>query len=112
MSRSELLTGVERRRRWSEEQKRAIVLAAFAPGSAVAEVARRSDVHPNQIYRWRKALAGECGFAQVVVSSEDRELIGGAAAIEIAIGQHIHARIGACAPPGLAAAVMKALVGR
>ncbi|MBK8906747.1 MAG: transposase [Rhodospirillales bacterium] len=32
MARVEVLSGPERRRRWSEEQKRAIVAAAFAPG--------------------------------------------------------------------------------
>jgi len=112
MSRSELITGIERRRRWSAEQKRAIVLAAFAPGAAVSDIARRSDIHPNQIYRWRKALSGESGFAQVVVTSEDREPTGGPAAIEIAIGHDIRARIGACAPPGLAAAVLKVLIAR
>jgi len=112
MSRSELITGVERRRRWSDEQKRAVVLAAFAPGAAVTDVARRADIHPNQIYRWRKALSETLGFAQVVVASEDREAPGGPPAIEVAIGHDIHARIAACAPPALAAAVLKALIGR
>jgi transposase len=112
MSRTELITGVERRRRWSAEQKRAIVLAAFAPGAAVTDVARRADIHPNQIYRWRKAMSGESGFAQVVVACEDREAPGGPPAIEIAIGHDIHARIAACAPPALAAAVLKALIAR
>jgi transposase len=112
MSRSELITGVERRRRWSAEQKRAIVLAAFAPGAAVTDVARRADIHPNQIYRWRKAMSGESGFAQVVVACEDREAPGGPPAIEIAIGPGIHARIAACAPPALASAVLKALIAR
>lgn len=112
MSRTELITGVERRRRWSSEQKRSIVLSAFAPGAAVTEVARRADIHPNQIYRWRKALSEASGFAQVVVAAEAREPPGGSAAIEVAIGGGIHARIAAYAPPALAAAVLKALVER
>jgi transposase len=32
MARVEVITGPERRRRWSEEQKRAIVAASLAPG--------------------------------------------------------------------------------
>ena len=40
MARLEVFGGPERRRRWSEEQKRAVVAAAFAPGAIVAEVAR------------------------------------------------------------------------
>jgi len=41
MARFEVISGPERRRRWSEDQKRALVAAAFAPGAVVAEVARR-----------------------------------------------------------------------
>jgi transposase len=47
MAKYQLLSGPERRRRWSEEQKRALVAAAFAPGAVVAEVARRADVCPG-----------------------------------------------------------------
>ena len=112
MSRTELITGIERRRRWSAEQKRSIVLSAFAPGAAVTEVARRADIHPNQIYRWRRALSETVDFAQVVVASEDRVAPGGPAAIAVDIGGGIHARIAACAPPALAAAVLKALIAR
>ena len=56
MSRVELLSGPERRRRWSEDQKRAIVAEAFAPGASVSAVARRWDVVAGQIYRWRRDL--------------------------------------------------------
>jgi transposase-like protein len=56
MARVEVLTGPERRRRWSEEQKRAIVTASFAPGAVVSKVARRADVSAGQIYRWRQEL--------------------------------------------------------
>ena len=56
MSRVEVMSGPERRRRWSAEQKRAIVAEAFASGASVSEVARRMDVVPGQIYRWRHEL--------------------------------------------------------
>ena len=69
MRRIEVMSGPERRRRWSSEQKRAIVAEAFAPGSSVSAVARRVDVVPGQIYRWRQELAGAAvGFGEVVVS--------------------------------------------
>jgi transposase len=42
MARVEIITGPDRRRSWSEEQKRAIVAAAFAPGAIVADIARRA----------------------------------------------------------------------
>lgn len=37
MSRVEVLSGPERRRRWSTEQKRSIVAEAFAPGASVSK---------------------------------------------------------------------------
>ena len=68
MSRVEVLSGPERRRRWSAEQKRSIVVEAFAPGASVCAVARRLDVVPGQIYRWRHELRSAAqGFAEVVV---------------------------------------------
>jgi transposase len=49
MARVEVISGVERRRRWSADQKRAIGAAAFSPGAVVSEVARRADVNSGQI---------------------------------------------------------------
>ena len=73
MARFEVITGPERRRRWSEEQKRAIVAESFAPGAVVTEVARRADVSPGQIYRWRQELrAVSDGFAQVLIAPAER----------------------------------------
>jgi transposase len=107
MGRFEIITGPERRRSWSEEQKRAIVAAAFAPGAIVADVARRAAVCAGQIYRWRQELgcAGN-GFSQVVIAAmdaggDDRAAVDPAGAARL--------RIPASTPPELAAAVVRAL---
>src|SRR5258708_39548302 len=69
MASVEVLAGPERRRRWSVEQKQAIVAAAFGPGALVRDVARRADVTASLIYRWRRDLrAAANGFAQVLVA--------------------------------------------
>src|SRR5438477_6674616 len=69
MASVELLAGPERRRRWSIEQKRKIVAAAFEPGAVVRDVARQADVTPSLIYRWRRDLrAAANSFAQVLVA--------------------------------------------
>jgi transposase len=128
MARLDVLTGPERRRRWSDDQKRAIVAAAFAPRAVVAEVARRADVCPSLIYRWRRELAdAPVGFAAVVLATGASEEIGRAPSdggcgssmtpsidgvIEVAIDGAARARIPVTAPPALAAAVVAALVGR
>jgi transposase len=49
MARAEVITGPERRRRWTDEQKQAIVAETLEPGAVVAEVARRAEVGPGQI---------------------------------------------------------------
>jgi replication initiation protein RepC len=70
MARVEVITGPERRRRWSEEQKRVIVAASLAPGAVISAVARRADVGAGQIYRWRKELGAVAnGFAQVLIAA-------------------------------------------
>jgi transposase len=109
----EIITGPERRRLWSEEQKRAIVDAAFAPGAIVADVARRAAVCAGQIYRWRQELghAGS-GFSQVVVAAMDtggNDRCALAPAIEIEFAGGARLRIPALTPPELAAAVVRAL---
>ena len=111
MARVQVITGVERRRRWSQDQKRAMVAAAFAPGAVVADVARRADLCPGQIYRWRQDLgAAASGFAQVVVAvPEPAPSEAEMPAIEVAFGETARVRIPASIPPDLAAAVLRAL---
>jgi transposase len=114
MSRVEVLSGPERRRRWSAEQKRSIVAEAFAPGASVCEVARRRDVVAGQIYRWRNEFrTAGAGFAEVVVAPERGERSrADVPAVEIELGRSIRVRIAATAPPQLAVAVVKALAAR
>ena len=114
MSRVEVLSGPERRRRWSAEQKRSIVAEAFAPGASVGAVARRVDVVPGQIYRWRHELRSAAqGFAEVVVAPEPSERsTAGVPALEIELGGDIRVRIAATAPAALVTAVIKALAPR
>lgn len=56
MARMEIVTGRERRRRWSEDSKLEILQEVATSGLSVAEVARRHDVVPQQIYIWRRQL--------------------------------------------------------
>ena len=57
MAKVEILTGVERQRRWSTEQKLLILQEAFGVDGTVSDVARRHDVLPQQIYAWRKKFS-------------------------------------------------------
>lgn len=48
--------GVERRRRWRDEDKLGIVSSVGIDGASVTQVAHRHDVSRQQIYRWRHEL--------------------------------------------------------
>lgn len=54
MGRVEILTGLERRRVWSDGEKLAILSELASGTETVVEVARRHDVLPQQIYAWRR----------------------------------------------------------
>jgi transposase len=113
MARVEVITGPERRRRWSAEQKRAIVAESLAPGAVVTEIARRADICPGQIYRWRREIRVGSGFAQVLIAAVgDGTGCPATPAIEIELAGRARLRIPASIPAGLAAAVVKALSGR
>jgi transposase len=56
------VTGVVRRRRWSDEEKGRIVSEAIAPGVVIADVARRHDLVPQHLWNWIRA-AREGRFA-------------------------------------------------
>ncbi|WP_352618819.1 transposase [Mesorhizobium sp. M0323] len=56
MGRVEILTGVERRRVRTDENKLRILDEVETSGSGVAEIARRHDTLPQQIHTWRKKL--------------------------------------------------------
>jgi transposase len=55
--RVEVLSGPARRRRWSSEEKAAMVAESLAPGVVARTVALRRGVHPNQLYAWRREFA-------------------------------------------------------
>ena len=74
MGRMEILTGVERRRDWSDDDKLQILEEAAVVGARIVRVARRHDIRPQQIYTWRRRFAAK--RAEPVVSFLPVALIG------------------------------------
>ena len=75
----EVITSVQRRRRWSADEKAAIVQETYAPGMSVSLVARRHGIAPNQLFTWRRlyasgALSAVGAGEEVVAASEYRVL--------------------------------------
>lgn len=68
MPRVEVITSVERRRRWSREEKERLVVASFELGVTASEVARSAGIHVSQLFRWRKELCDrvDVGATQLV----------------------------------------------
>ncbi|ATN32570.1 hypothetical protein ACO34A_01955 [Rhizobium sp. ACO-34A] len=50
-------TGVERRRGWFDDGKLSILQEAAKPDARIADVARRHDIKPQQIFTWRRKFA-------------------------------------------------------
>lgn len=59
MSEIKVITSVQRRRQWSAEEKREIVEKSKLPGMSISHVARKYDVHPSQLFRWRRLAKQE-----------------------------------------------------
>jgi len=73
MGRITVFSGVERRRRWGDDEKLAMVEASLVSGGSVARIARERDVAPSLIYKWRRRLCGAAGvgprgFAALMIS--------------------------------------------
>ena len=70
--RVEVITSVERRRRFSSAEKQQLVSASLEPGASVSAVAREAGIHPGQLYGWRRQLGvrARIGFSPVRIAPE------------------------------------------
>jgi transposase len=71
--RAEILTGPERRRRWSAEEKARIVAETTREGTRVADVARRHGVSRGLLYTWRREACAAAlpDLVPIVVGAAD-----------------------------------------
>ncbi len=71
----EILSRVERRRRYTSEQKLAILAEANAAGTTASAVARKHGLLPSQIFKWRRLA--ELGVIGIAGASELSTLVAG-----------------------------------
>lgn len=69
MTNCKLITSVERRRRWSLEEKKQIIEETYQNGQSVSQVARRYGITPSQLFAWRRQM--EQGALQGISSGEE-----------------------------------------
>src|SRR5260221_1907039 len=112
MSQMTLLTGPERRRRWSEDERRLIWAAAFAPVAIVADISRRYEISTSLIYKWRRqtsATESGAAFAPAIVVDEPASAAPEAVAITVEFSSGARVRISATAPAALVTTTLRAL---
>src|SRR5579871_304622 len=56
VDRVEVLAGIQRRRRYTAEQKMSVVQEAMQPGMTISFVARRHGIAPSLIFGWRRRM--------------------------------------------------------
>jgi transposase len=91
-SRVEVVTSVQRRRRWTPEQKFEIVKQTNEPGSSVSMVVRQFGISAGQLFQWRKAclqgsLMALSANETVVPASELQEAMRRIKQLEGALGR-------------------------
>lgn len=79
MTEYKIITGVERRRHWSIDEKRQIIEETYNPQASVSQVARKYDINPSQLFYWRRrmeqgALTGISTDDELVPKSQVKEL--------------------------------------
>jgi transposase len=110
--------GPRQRRRWTPIEKLRIVEQSLAPDASVAEIARRHNINPGVVYRWRhEAKAGalsttpddQSRFALVTVAAANSECAGSMVEVVLRNGRVL--RLSEAVVPGRAAQLADALEG-
>jgi len=102
--RVEVITGVGRRRRWTDEEKARMVAESLDPGTTASAVARRYGLHVSQLFTWRQQLqrsaassvaaVGGPAFVPVLMAEDSPAPTEAASRMEIALGPAV-VRVGA-----------------
>jgi Transposase. len=79
VDRVEVFSQIQRRRRWSVDQKLAVLAEASQPGMSISYVARRHGISPSLLFGWRRRMTEGGKEAvraddEVVARTEVREL--------------------------------------
>ena len=126
MTAVEVITSVERRRRWSREEKLRIVAESAQAGRTASQVARDHGIAPGQLFTWRRQLLSEAiasgiggdGFVPVAIANEgaaaafSAPTVAGEHAIEIRLPNGMVIGVGNAVEVEPLRRVLTALAGR
>ncbi|MGE5466638.1 MAG: IS66-like element accessory protein TnpA [Ignavibacteria bacterium] len=121
----EVITSVQRRRRWWRAEKERIVAAAIEPGAVASEVARAAGIHTSQLFRWRQELCRSSrspentpAFSAVTIAAAPAEPAvpipalpppAASSVVEIEFASGARMRIAGAVDPSMASAMIAAL---
>ena len=114
----EVITSVERRRRWSSAEKERLVAASLEPGAVVSALAREAGLHSSQLYKWRRQLCARRGAAsrfmpvQIIGEPAARGLAAPVGVIEIELAGGTRLRITGAADAATVTAAVGALMAK
>ena len=88
----EVITTVQKRRRWSTEEKIQLVRRSMEPGYTVALVAREAGISASQVFTWKRLYleGGLCAVGvneSVVAASELKDALKRIQQLERALGR-------------------------
>ncbi len=92
MTSPKVIIGVQRRRKWSEEEKMSLIEETFKPGQSVSSVARQNGISPSQLFYWRRCMENGAVTAvraeeEVVSESEYKRALARIRELERALGK-------------------------
>jgi len=114
----EVITSVERRRRWSSAEKERLVAASLEPGASVSALAREAGLHPSELYKWRRQLCARQGAAsrftpvQIIGEPAAPGLPAPVGVIEIELADATRVRITGAVDAATVSAAVSALVAK
>ncbi len=87
-----VITSIERRRRWSIFEKKAIVEETYEAGKSVSYVARKHGIAASQVFLWRRkmeegALVGVSCQEKVIPETEHKQALERIKRLERLLGQ-------------------------
>jgi transposase len=89
---SKVITSVQRRRRWSPDEKMSLIQETYSSGNSVSSVARQHGISPSQLFYWRRCMENGAVVAvgaeeQVVSETEYKKALAKIRELERALGK-------------------------
>ncbi|MCB1535970.1 MAG: transposase [Rhodoblastus sp.] len=75
--RIEVITGSEKRRRWTDDEKARVIEETLQPDAIVSEIAQRHGLTPQQVFTWRREARrraeadGAASFVPAVIDARE-----------------------------------------